>query len=114
MNEMRKQTSSVGPSSKRARYDDFANTSSTFEEELALLDTLETESELSQSSQSQESQDSVKSNLIKNNDFMSNRSKWRRPNSPYLNPSKDSLIFQQLDIDNYVGRFSTTLEFLTL
>ncbi|QQP41905.1 DNA polymerase, partial [Caligus rogercresseyi] len=29
--------------------------------------------------------------------------KWRRSEPKPLNPDKDSLIFQQLDIDNYIG-----------
>lgn len=29
--------------------------------------------------------------------------KWSRPNPPSIDPSKDALIFQQLDLDHYVG-----------
>ena len=105
MAERRKLSTGVEQNSKRARYDDRGNVSSTFEEELALIESLESESEPSQTSQSQESQDSMKSSLVKHDEFMSNCSKWRRPSPPSLDPSKDSLIFQQLDIDNYVGKF---------
>lgn len=29
--------------------------------------------------------------------------KWSRPNLPPLNPAKDPVIFQQIDIDHYTG-----------
>lgn len=33
------------------------------------------------------------------------KAKWKRPALPVINPGKDSLEFQQLDVDNYIGRF---------
>lgn len=30
--------------------------------------------------------------------------KWRRPDLPFLDVSKDALIFQQLDLDHYIGK----------
>jgi hypothetical protein len=30
--------------------------------------------------------------------------KWRRPPLPSLNASKDALVFQQLDLDHYIGK----------
>lgn len=29
--------------------------------------------------------------------------KWARPNMPNLDPKKDAVIFQQIDIDHYTG-----------
>ncbi|CAN9505712.1 unnamed protein product [Ophioblennius macclurei] len=29
--------------------------------------------------------------------------RWRRPQAPNLNPSSDSLVFQQIDLDHYMG-----------
>lgn len=29
--------------------------------------------------------------------------KWSRPDPPDLNPSRDALVFQQIDIENYIG-----------
>ena len=113
MSERMKHLSEREPKSKRARYDDHMNSSSTFEEELALFETIESESDHSQFSQSQGSQDSVQNNLNANTDFMTNRSKWSRPSPPNIDPSKDSLIFQQLDIDNYVGRLLINYESFT-
>lgn len=30
--------------------------------------------------------------------------KWSRPEPPKLNPQTDALIFQQIDIENYIGQ----------
>ena len=61
---------------KRARNDD--GTSASFEEELASL------GEVS----------------IRNP-----QSKWPRPSVPKINCSTDSLVFQQLEVDNYIGLY---------
>ena len=29
--------------------------------------------------------------------------RWKRPELPEIDPKKDKLIFQQLDIDHYIG-----------
>lgn len=31
--------------------------------------------------------------------------RWRRPHAPTLNPSSDTLIFQQIDLDYYLGNY---------
>ena len=107
MSDRRKLPSTGGPNSKRARHDDFGNSSSSFEEELALFNTIESESDFSQKSQSQESQDSINGSSGTHNVVAANRNKWSRPDPPKIDPSKESLIFQQLDIDNYIGEFFT-------
>ena len=63
-------------SAKRARNDD--GTSASFEDELASL------GEVS----------------IRNP-----QSKWPRPSVPKINCSTDSLVFQQLEVDNYIGLY---------
>lgn len=30
--------------------------------------------------------------------------RWRRPPAPALNPSTDTLVFQQIDLDHYLGK----------
>lgn len=30
--------------------------------------------------------------------------KWARPNLPPLNPKVDAVVFQQIEIDNYIGQ----------
>lgn len=30
--------------------------------------------------------------------------RWRRPPAPALNPSTDTLVFQQIDLDYYLGK----------
>ena len=32
------------------------------------------------------------------------QSKWQRPLLPPLDPAKDSITFQQLDLDHYIGK----------
>ena len=42
-------------------------------------------------------------------------SKWTRPPPPLLNPQKDALIFQQIDIDHYNGKHTVNkLNFIIL
>lgn len=78
---------------------------SSFEEEMALFETIESESDQSQRSQSQDSQDSLSGSLSMNDIVLGNKRKWGRREAPVLDPTKDSLIFQQLDIEHYVGKF---------
>ena len=30
--------------------------------------------------------------------------RWKRPDPPQIDPSKESLVFQQLEVDHYIGR----------
>lgn len=32
------------------------------------------------------------------------KAKWKRPPVPTLRPEHDSIVFQQLDVENYVGK----------
>lgn len=41
-------------------------------------------------------------------------SKWTRPPPPLLNPQKDTLIFQQIDIDHYSGKHTVNNNFIIL
>ncbi|GIY06379.1 DNA polymerase delta catalytic subunit [Caerostris extrusa] len=75
--------------------DDFER--SNFEEELALMDDLEEEFQ----AQSLESLDSNGEDI----DSQSSANiKWTRPPFPKIEPSTDSIVFQQLDIDYYLGQ----------
>ena len=86
---------SQGPSVKKARSDEYAFPASSFEEELALLDSVDnldygdsgTPTPSAPSSQGGTQQ----------------RHKWSRPPPPNIDPSSDPLIFQQSDIDHYSG-----------
>lgn len=40
-------------------------------------------------------------------------SKWSRPPPPLLNPEKDALIFQQIDIDHYSGKHAANKQILS-
>jgi len=72
---------------------------SSFEEDLALIDALEKES---QSESSQNTQDSVSSLPPARQEGQGNE-KWRRAPVAPIDPDKDSIIFQQMEVDNYVG-----------
>lgn len=74
--QKRKGSQEGSSSAKRSRNDE--GTSSGFEEELASL------GEIS----------------IKNP-----QSKWPRPAVPKINASTDSIVFQQLEVDNYLGLY---------
>ena len=74
--QKRKSSQDGSSSAKRARNDD--GTSVTFEEELASL------GEVS----------------IRNP-----QSKWPRPTVPKINCSTDNIVFQQLEVDNYIGLY---------
>ncbi|XP_065070198.1 DNA polymerase delta catalytic subunit-like [Rhopilema esculentum] len=89
-----------GPASKKGRVEDFDDIPGSFEEELALFEVIESESEPSQQSQKYDSQESVAgiSDIV-----AENKNRWCRPAPPTIDPSKDSLVFQQFEIDNYVG-----------
>lgn len=38
--------------------------------------------------------------------------KWSRPEPPKLDPQTDALIFQQIDIENYIGQPLSGIEFI--
>ena len=41
-------------------------------------------------------------------------SRWKRPEPAEMDPKKDKLIFQQLDIDHYIGEFIFTMSFCSI
>lgn len=73
--QKRKGSEEVGSSAKRSRHDE--GNPRTFEEELALLGEVVDKDPAH---------------------------KWSRPAAPKLNPSSESLVFQQLEVDNYIGK----------
>ena len=32
-------------------------------------------------------------------------SKWTRPPPPDFDPTKDKIVFQQIDVDHYIGKY---------
>ncbi|KAG8176686.1 hypothetical protein JTE90_018415, partial [Oedothorax gibbosus] len=80
---------------KKAANDDEEFERSNFEDELAMMDDLEDELRV----QSLESQESVGEDV----DATSNI-KWSRPTPKTIDPSTDAIVFQQLDIDCYIGQ----------
>ena len=101
----RKGSLSSSQQSKRSRYDEHFDDShgpGSFEEELALLESVERESSQSQN----DSQSSVGTGGTCNELDGVNSLHWKRPKAPALNPNEDKLVFQQIDLDHYVGKFN--------
>nr|BAJ78737.1 DNA polymerase delta catalytic subunit [Thermobia domestica] len=98
MNSKRKQFPSKGNPqniSKKVRMDeDDEDYAGTFEEQLALMDQVEAEA----------SEIDSQELLGQGPETQQTSIKWSRPPPPLLNTEKDSLIFQQLDIDHYTGK----------
>lgn len=69
---------------------------SNFEEELALMEELEDEFRVD-GTDSQESVGEGPESIVSN-------VKWSRPSPPAVNPAKDTLTFQQIDLDYYTGQ----------
>ena len=82
--------SSQGPSSKKSKNEDCSFPPSTFEEELALLG-------------SSPPVDSHTPTASSHQGGTQQRAKWARPPPPTIDPSTYPLIFQQIDIDHYIG-----------
>lgn len=81
-----------GPAPKKAKYNiDDEDDPSGFEEELAMMD--EFESEMHQDMEGIEGPEDAET-----------CSKWTRPPPPDLNTAKDKVVFQQIDVDHYVGK----------
>ncbi|GFT38521.1 DNA polymerase delta catalytic subunit [Nephila pilipes] len=93
-------SSSQGPPKKlfkKPSHDDDDFERSNFEEELALMEDLEEEFQ----AQSLESLESTGEDI---DSSQSANAKWARPPPPEIKPSTDSVVFQQLDIDYYIGQ----------
>ncbi|XP_011801895.1 PREDICTED: DNA polymerase delta catalytic subunit [Colobus angolensis palliatus] len=91
---------------KRARGslwdDDDAHQPSQFEEDLALMEEMEAEHRLQE--QEEEELQSVLEGVADGQVPLSAIDpRWRRPTPPTLDPQTEPLIFQQLEIDHYVG-----------
>ncbi|XP_072172406.1 DNA polymerase delta catalytic subunit-like [Diadema setosum] len=89
-----------GSQSKRARLPDFDDHDpSVFEEELALMEQIEAEYE------SQETNGSATEITPPSSQgsSQSKHPKWPRPPLSPINPKKDSVIFQQIDLEHYIG-----------
>ncbi len=84
-----------GPTAKKVKNEDYSDVlPSSFEEELALLESMDTEEfEVTPTSTPSTSQQGS----------TQQKRKWARPPPPNFDPSTDPLIFQQIDIDQYVG-----------
>ncbi len=92
--------SSQGPSSKKSKNEDFSFPPSTFEEELALLESMDPPPAPVHVPVDSHPPAAPSSSL---QGGTQQRDKWARPPPPTIDPSTHPLIFQQIDIDHYVG-----------
>ena len=100
MVEKRKSASDSGKQPKRTKTDnDFDDIPCSFEEELALLDSVERDSQSSKTDSQSQHAAEHKQRLTQNR-----TNKWRRPDAPNLDPKKDALIFQQIEVEHYTGK----------
>ncbi|PIK45708.1 putative DNA polymerase delta catalytic subunit [Apostichopus japonicus] len=98
MNQVKRkfQASSSGGPGKKFRKpggDDFQHDPSSFEEELALLEKIQAEEP-----GSSDYTDSSSGRAF------SGESSWKRPDAPTLDVHKDAVVFQQLDLEHYLGK----------
>ncbi|PIK37764.1 DNA polymerase delta catalytic subunit [Apostichopus japonicus] len=98
MNQVKRkfQASSSGGPGKKFRKpggDDFQHDPSSFEEELALLEKIQAEEP-----GSSDYTDSSSGRAF------SGESSWKRPDAPTLDVQKDAVVFQQLDLEHYLGK----------
>ncbi|CAK9809726.1 DNA polymerase delta catalytic subunit [Anthophora quadrimaculata] len=100
---MNKKKFSAPPAAKKAKYGDDADDDypGSFEAELAVMDEMEAEYT---SEFVEEPTDIIVDETPKTGPEQENTSsKWSRQPPPQLNPEKDALIFQQIEIDHYSG-----------
>ncbi|XP_076851687.1 DNA polymerase delta catalytic subunit [Brachyhypopomus gauderio] len=76
---------------------DWEDSPSQFEEELALFEDVDMEVE---SGEGQAGHDVIPVDELFSADL---NPRWRRPAAPILHPDKDTLVFQQIDLDYYLG-----------
>eukprot|EP00057_Strongylocentrotus_purpuratus_P014925 XP_011669399.1 PREDICTED: DNA polymerase delta catalytic subunit-like [Strongylocentrotus purpuratus] len=89
-----------GSQAKRARVQDFEDQDpSVFEEELALMEQIE--SEWQGTNGSEQGSVPLPSSDPKS---QSKHPKWPRPPLAPIDPSKDSIVFQQIDLEHYIGK----------
>ncbi|XP_060084003.1 DNA polymerase delta catalytic subunit-like [Ylistrum balloti] len=86
----------LGPPAKKARNDFDDEDQAGFEDELALFDEMESELKGDVDMADEVAGDGP--------DNVPTSTKWSRPPAPILNPKKDSMTFQQMDVDYYIGK----------
>ncbi|KAL5007030.1 hypothetical protein ScPMuIL_015836 [Solemya velum] len=94
MDQKKRKGASGTPSSKRSRLTEDDDDPSSFEAELALMNEFDAEMKMEFDSQEMDA----------GPENETTSSKWSRPPVGPIDPSKDTLAFQQLDVDFYVGK----------
>lgn len=103
MGEKRKETSNNNKSNKKTKVaGEIDIPPCSFEDDLALMESIEGESQSESQSSNGYSQEISIVPIRKGG--LAHQS-WRRPAVPEFDPSKDTLTFQQLEVDHYVGMY---------
>ncbi|KAG8236213.1 hypothetical protein J437_LFUL016217 [Ladona fulva] len=95
MDSKRKLTPGKGPNNKKYKVkdDDDDDVPGSFETELAYMDMLEGDNEIDLAEIQAQGPETQQTSI-----------KWSRPSLPPMNPEKDPLVFQQLELDHYTGQ----------
>uniref|UniRef100_A0A8C5GVQ9 DNA polymerase n=1 Tax=Gouania willdenowi TaxID=441366 RepID=A0A8C5GVQ9_GOUWI len=93
-------TGSASQAKRGKMASDWEDSPSQFEEELLMFDEAEMESEEMERQTGHDVIPVGKCDLF-STDL---NPRWHRPHAPSLNPSSDTLIFQQVDLDHYLGK----------
>ena len=92
-------SSSAGPVGKRFRADDEdMDEGNEFDSQLAAMMDEGDELQLDNVAMMEEPEE-----LVEDMEFTRVK-RWKRPNPPQIDPTKENFVFQQIDIDNYVGK----------
>ncbi|KAJ8024189.1 DNA polymerase delta catalytic subunit [Holothuria leucospilota] len=83
----------TGKKAKMSAMEEFENDPSSFEEELAYLEKIEAEESGGVMETDQSKSGVTKKELL-----------WERPDPPTLDETKDKVVFQQLDLEHYLGK----------
>nr|XP_054761921.1 DNA polymerase delta catalytic subunit-like [Lytechinus pictus]XP_054761922.1 DNA polymerase delta catalytic subunit-like [Lytechinus pictus] len=95
-----------GPQSKKARVQDFEDQDpSVFEEELALMEQIESEMDSQGTNGSVGGPGPSVNNgaNLQRQQSTCRHPKWPRPPLAPIDPAKDSIVFQQIDLEHYIG-----------
>ena len=79
-------------------------TQGSFEDDLMLMAAISEESQSQDNSQQSLGGDHQDLSLVGSN------SSWKRPSLPNIDPTKDTIVFQQMEVDYYTGEFLLQLQ----
>ena len=100
MSSKRKSDDNSQPGKKfKSEEEDF--TQGSFEDDLMLMAAISEESQSQDNSQQSVGAGSECQNLS----LIGSNNNWKRPSLPKIDPTKDAIVFQQMEVDYYTGEF---------